>query len=117
MRYMLLLCGEEPTTEPAPAEMEAEMQRWYDYDAAVREAGIMVSSEALQPSPTATTIRVKGAERIVTDGPFAETQEVLGGFYVVDVPDLDTALEWAAKCPAAVNGSVEVRPVMVIPPQ
>ncbi|GAB3998946.1 YciI family protein [Glycomyces albus] len=109
MRYMLLLCDEETATPPS----EAEMAEWYAYDTAIREAGIFVSSEALQPSGTATTVRHKGQERIITDGPFAETQEVLGGFYVVDVPDLDVALDWAAKSPSAKHGSVEVRPVMV----
>ncbi|ADD43080.1 YciI family protein [Stackebrandtia nassauensis] len=113
MRYMLLLNGEEPTTTPSEAEMNAEMAEWGAYDTAVHEAGIFVSSEALQPSQTATTVRLKDQERIVTDGPFVETREVLGGFYVIDVPDLDTALDWAAKCPAAKNGSVEIRPVLV----
>lgn len=104
MRYMLLFYDEEPTTPPSQAEMDAEMAKWYTYDSAVREAGIFVSSEALQPSQTATTLRLKGEERIVTDGPYAETREVLGGYYVVDVPDLDTALDWAARCPAASHG-------------
>lgn len=113
MRYMLLLCGEEPTSPPAQAELDAEMAEWWSYDTAMKDAGVVVSGEALQPSPTATTVRVKGDERLVTDGPFAETREVLGGYYVIDVPDLDTALDWAAKCPAAKNGSVEIRPVMV----
>jgi hypothetical protein len=119
MRYILLFYDEEPTTTPSQAEMDAEMVDWYAYDSAVRDAGIFVSSEALQPSPTATTVRLKGEERVVTDGPFAETREVLGGYYVVDVPDLDTALDWAAKCPAAKHGSIEVRPIMVTdtPPQ
>lgn len=113
MRYMLLFYDEEPTTPPSQAEMDAAMVGWEAYDSAVREAGIFVSSEALQPSQAATTLRLKGGERIVTDGPYAETREVLGGFYVVDVPDLDTALDWAARCPAAEHGSMEVRPVMV----
>jgi len=113
MRYMLLFYDEEPTTMPSQAETDAEMAEWYAYDSALREAGIFVSSEALQPSQTATTVRLKSKERMVTDGPFAETREVLGGYYVVDVPDLDTALDWAARCPTAKHGSVEVRPVMV----
>jgi hypothetical protein len=113
MRYILLFYDEEPTTTPSQEETDAEMAQWHVYDSAVRDAGIFVSSEALHPSQTATTVRLKGEERIVTDGPFAETREVLGGYYVVDVPDLDTALDWAAKCPAAEHGSIEVRPVMV----
>lgn len=119
MRYMLLLYGEEPETPPSQAELDAEMAQWHEYDAAAQAAGIVVSSEALQPSQTATTVRLKGEERVVTDGPFAESREVLGGYYVIDVPDLDTALDWAARCPAVKHGSVEVRPIMVIdePPQ
>lgn len=119
MRYILLFYDEEPTTPPSQAEIDAVMPEWYAYDSALREAGIFVSSEALHPSQTSTTVRLKGEERIVTDGPFAETREVLGGYYVVDVPDLDTALDWAAKSPVAKHGSIEVRPVMVFdePPQ
>lgn len=119
MRYMLLLCGEEPASPPSQAELDAEMAEWWAFDSEINQAGVVVSSEALQPTQTATTIRVKGDERIVTDGPFAETREVLGGYYVVDVPDLDTALDWAAKTPSAKSGSVEVRPVMVFdsPPE
>lgn len=112
MRYLLLLYGEEPATEPTNEEMDAEMALWWDYDTAMTEAGVKLGGEALQSSQTATTVRVKGDERVVTDGPFAETREVLGGYYVVDTPDLDTALDWAAKSPAAKSGSVEVRPIM-----
>ncbi|HSI92760.1 MAG TPA: YciI family protein [Jiangellaceae bacterium] len=112
MRYMLLIYGEEPTAQPSQEELDAEMAEWWAYDTAVKESGVYIGGDALQPSQTATTVRVKGEERLVTDGPFAETREVLGGFYVIDVPDLDTALDWAAKCPAATYGSMEVRPVM-----
>lgn len=112
MRYMLLIYGEEPATEPSQEEMDAVMAQWWAYDSAVKETGFYGGGEALQPSQTATTVRVKGDERIVTDGPFAETREVLGGYYLIDVPDLDTALDWAARCPGAKMGSVEVRPIM-----
>ncbi len=112
MRYVLLIYGEEAATPPPQDEIDASMAEWWQYDTAVRDSGIHVASDALQPSQTATTVRLKDDERVVTDGPFAETREVLGGFYVIDVPDLDTALDWAAKCPAAKYGSMEVRPVM-----
>ena len=112
MRYVLLIYGEEPSAPPTPEETGAIMAEWGAYDGAVRDSGVYVAADALQPSPTATTVRVKGDERIVTDGPFAETREVLGGFYVIDVPDLDTALDWAAKCPGAKSGTMEVRPVI-----
>lgn len=112
MRYMLLIYGEEPTTPPSQEENDAVMAEWWAYDSAIRGSGVYLAGDALQPSQTATTVRLEDDERIVTDGPFAETREVLGGYYLVDVPDLDAALEWAAKCPGAKFGSMEVRPVM-----
>jgi hypothetical protein len=112
MRYVLLIYSEEPPSPPSQEEIDASMAEWWGYDRAVRGAGVVVAADALQPTQTATTLRLKGDERVVTDGPFAETREVLGGFYVVDVPDLDTALDWAAKCPAAKYGTMEVRPVV-----
>lgn len=113
MQYVLLIYSEEPTSPPSPEQAEAVMAEWWAYDTAMKESGFHVTGQALQHTQTATTVRVKGDERVVTDGPFAETREVLGGFYVIDVPDLDTALEWAAKSPGAKYGSMEVRPVMV----
>jgi hypothetical protein len=112
MRYLLLIYSEESTGAPDPAEIETVMNEYYAYENAVGEAGVKQAGEALQPSATATTVRLKGGERVVTDGPFAETREVLGGFYLLDVPDLDAALDWAARCPGAKYGSVEVRPIM-----
>ena len=112
MRYVLLIYSEEPAGAPNPAEIEQVMNEYYAYEQAVGEARVKQAGEALQPSPTATTVRLKDGERVVTDGPFAETREVLGGFYLIDVPDLDAALDWAARCPGAKYGSIEVRPVM-----
>ncbi|MGW4797034.1 YciI family protein [Nonomuraea sp. MG754425] len=91
----------------------ASFEEWVAYDKTVRESGAYVSGESLADLTTATTVRVgPSGERAVTDGPFAETREVLGGFYVIDVPDLDVALDWAARCPGARGGgSVVVRPV------
>nr|WP_285704511.1 YciI family protein [Microtetraspora sp. NBRC 16547] len=101
------------TVDANGAAAECEVQEWMDYDKAVRDAGIWVSGESLADLVTATTVRVgPDGERSVVDGPFAETREVLGGFYVIDVPDLDVALNWAARCPGARgSGSVVVRPV------
>jgi hypothetical protein len=79
----------------------------------MQEKGVLVAGEGLYPTPTATTVRVRDGERSVTDGPFAETKEQLGGFYVLDCKDLDEAIEWAAKIPGAQFGSIEIRPVMV----
>jgi hypothetical protein len=112
MRYLLLIYSEEPTGAPDPAEGEKVMQEYWAYSQALQEAGVVQAGEALDPSNTATTVAVKDGERIMTDGPFAETREVLGGFYLVDVPDLDAALDWAARCPGAKYGKIEVRPVM-----
>jgi len=80
------------------------------YTKALADAGIMVGGAGLQPPAAATTVRQRDAKRQVQDGPYAETKEQLGGFYVINVPDLDTALEWAARCPGAAGGAVEVRP-------
>lgn len=86
---------------------------WGAYTRALIDAGIMVGGEALHPAETATTIRLTNGKREVQDGPYAATKEQLGGFYVIDVPDLDTALAWAARNPAASSGAVEVRPVIM----
>jgi hypothetical protein len=111
-QYMLLIYG--PTEGgPSPEEMQAEMPKWYEYTQALQDAGVMVAGDALQPTETATTVRVRNDETLVADGPFAETKEALGGYYILDVPDLDEALKWAAKIPNVSYGSVEVRPVMV----
>jgi hypothetical protein len=82
------------------------------YTQALTEAGVMVAATGLQPSQTATTVRNQNGQRNVQDGPFADTKEQLGGIYIIDVPDLDTALEWAARNPAASLAGVEVRPII-----
>jgi len=112
MRYVLLIYSEESTGAPDPTLMDQIMGDYWAYEQAVNEARVKQAGEALQPSATATTVRLKDGERVVTDGPFAETREVLGGFYLIDVPDLDAALDWAARCPGAKYGSIEVRPVV-----
>ncbi|KAM3098819.1 YciI family protein [Phormidesmis sp. 146-12] len=81
------------------------------YAQALSEAGVLIAATGLQPSRTATTVRVQDGQRSVQDGPFADTKEQLGGIYIIDVPDLDTALEWAARNPAASLAGVEVRPI------
>ncbi|TDE15076.1 YciI family protein [Jiangella asiatica] len=113
MQYLLLIYGTEPSEQPAPEQLEAEMAEWFAYDEQIRKSGFYVDGNALERANTATTLRVRDGDRVVTDGPFAETREVLGGYYLVDVPDLDTALDWAAKCPGARFGSMEVRPITV----
>lgn len=113
MRYLLTLYR-EPNAGPADGspEQAAEMPRWMEFGAALTEAGGMIAGEALHGTDTATTVSIRNGEVITTDGPFAETKEVLGGFYLIDVADLDAAQEWAAKIPLASYGSVEIRPIM-----
>ena len=89
------------------------MPRWFAYTNELQEAGVLVAGDALQPVDAATTVRVRDGETVISDGPFAETKEALGGYYILDVPDLDAALAWAAKIPNVGYGSVEVRPVVV----
>jgi hypothetical protein len=111
-QYMLLICS-PVDDQRSPEEMQAELPRWFEYTQALQDAGVLVAGDALQPIDTATTVRVRDGETVITDGPFAETKEALGGYYILDVPDLDEALKWAARIPNVHRGSVEVRPVMV----
>ncbi|HEX8855544.1 MAG TPA: YciI family protein [Thermoleophilaceae bacterium] len=115
-QYMLLIYT-PADARPSPEEMQAEMPKWGEYTEALRSSGAMSAGDALHGTETATTVRVRDGETVVSDGPFAETKEVLGGYYVIDVRDLDEALKWAAKIPSAPRGSVEVRPVMVFDEQ
>jgi hypothetical protein len=108
----MLLIYSPSDRRPTPEEQAAEFPRWSAYTEELRSAGIMQAGDALHPSETATTVRVRDGETQVTDGPFAETKETLGGYYLIEVPDLDTALKHAAKMPNIGYGSVEVRPVV-----
>jgi hypothetical protein len=95
------------------AEKEQYWGAWAAYTKALRDAGVMVSGHGLQPPTTSTTVRLRDGKRQVQDGPFADTKEQLGGYYVIEVANLDAALEWAVKCPAAAYAAVEVRPILV----
>lgn len=113
MRYLLLIYDDETKDVNAtPAEMEAMMGEYWAFTKEVNEAGANLASEALQPTSTATTVRVRDGNLLTTDGPFAETKEQLGGFYMVKAANLDEAIAWAAKIPGAKVGCVEVRPIM-----
>lgn len=90
---------------------------WTSYMAAVQKAGIMVSGNGLQPPHTSTVIKIRNGARQVQDGPFADTKEQLGGYAIIEVANIDAALEWAARSPSATYGSVEIRPVLPPPPQ
>ena len=111
MQYICLIYSNE-AIEPQPGteEFVQYIQDYGDFTKRVQEDGVYVGGEALQPVATATTVSAIGGKVEVMDGLFAETKEQLGGYMVFDVPDLDTALEWASKCPAAEYGAVEVRP-------
>ena len=111
MRYLLLIYTEEPTEEPAPDVMAAELEAYNAFTREVTKRGVMLGGEALHPTTAATTVRVRDGEVLATDGPFAETKEALGGYYLIDARDLDEAIELAAKIPGAKHGSIEVRPI------
>lgn len=109
-QYMLLLY-EPNDARPTPDELAAAMPKWNEYTQGLKDDGVFVAGEALERPEIATTVRARDGEVQTTDGPFAETREALGGFYAIDVPDLDTALSYAQRVPNVHYGSVEVRPV------
>ena len=112
MQYMLMFYQPAAEFEQRnDASSQAYRASWVAYADAVRASGISLGGHGLLPPMTGTTLRVRGDKRQVQDGPFADTKEQLGGYFVVDVPDLDAALEWAARAPCAASGGVEVRPV------
>jgi hypothetical protein len=111
MRYALLIySAPEAREQPGPAPAGV-IEDWVAYTRAVKDAGALLGAERLAGTDTATSVRVRGEDRLLTDGPFMETKEHLLGFYLVDVPDLDTALDWAARMPSAGYGTIEVRAV------
>lgn len=113
MKYLLLLYA-APDAEPAygTPEFEAMMGEYMTHSDRMKDVATFIAGEGLQPVETATTLRKRGGRVETIDGPFAETREHLGGFYLIDAPDLDAALRYAAEIPAARYGSVEIRPVM-----
>jgi len=112
MRYLLMIHTDEKAMQAAPKETLGQMTAAYGaYTAAMKEAGAYVGGERLHPSATATVVRVKDGKPHVLNGPYAEIKEQLGGYYLIDAPDLDAAIGWAARCPGASYGAVEVRPI------
>ena len=117
MQYLLLIYGNEAGMQAASTEQVGQMSAAYGaYTEAMKKAGVWVGGERLRPTSDATTVRVKDGKTQVLDGPYAETKEQLGGYYMIDVPDLDAALSWAARCPGAAAGTMEVRPVWPMQP-
>jgi hypothetical protein len=112
MEYMLLVFRSEAEVQKMTSKQTAETTAAFGaYAEALHKAGVMRGGARLRPVETATTVRVQAGETKVLNGPYAETREQLGGYFVIDVPDLDAALSWAARCPAASNGTMEVRPI------
>jgi hypothetical protein len=112
MQYALLIYTNEAAAAAASEQQSREMLGEYmAYSEAMKKAGIVVGGERLRPTSAATTVRVAKGKTEVLNGPYAETKEQLGGFYLIEAPDLDTALSWAARCPGATYGTVEVRPI------
>jgi hypothetical protein len=112
MKYLLMIYGDEAAIKATDkAEAGQVLEAYKSYLDAMAKAGVVLGTNRLQFSATATTVRVANGRTQVLDGPYAETKEQLGGYLLIDVPDLDTALSWAARCPGASSGVVEVRPV------
>jgi hypothetical protein len=113
MQYLLLIYSDEKAgADMSKDAMDAVMADYNAYTDDLGKSGLMRAGEALHPTSAATTVRVQNGKTVTTHGPFAETKEQLGGFYMIDCKNLDEAIEWAAKCPGARAGSIEVRPVM-----
>jgi hypothetical protein len=113
MQYLLLIHDDEAHWGDLPEdERNAVYAEYTKFTEDVQNAGVLLGANQLQPSGTATVVRVEDGKTLTTDGPFAETKEVLGGYYLVDVDTIDEALEWAAKIPGAQYGTIEVRPVV-----
>ncbi len=112
MQYMLLIYGNEAGLQSASKADVDQMHAAYGaYSEALQKAGVIVGGNRLRPTASASTVRVANGKTQVLDGPYAETKEQLGGYYMIDVPDLDAALSWAARCPGASHGAMEVRPI------
>jgi len=112
MQYMLLLYSDEKAWATfSPAEQKAGLEQYAAYGEALRKAGAYVASDRLRDIKTATTVTVVSSKPQVMDGPFADTKEQLGGYYLIEAKSLDEAITWAARCPGASHGHVEVRPV------
>jgi hypothetical protein len=115
MQYALLIYGEEPSEEVPEDLMTSQFAEYETFTSFLRRRGAMLAGEALEPTATATTVRVVDGKTLTTDGPFAETKETLGGFYLVEATDLDEAIRFAAMIPGARRGSIEIRPIFNVP--
>lgn len=113
MRYMMLIYSdEEAEAQRSAEEQEAVMQRYYAFTDEVRQRGVLKAGDPLQPTATATTVRLENGKIVTRDGPYEQTPEQMGGYYILDCANLDEAIELAAKIPAAAEGAIEIRPIM-----
>ena len=122
MKYLLLIYGDEAAMEASmagltPEQQAAQSKVWFDYGDWLTEKGWFVAGDALQATSTATSVRAPDGKAVVTDGPFAETKEQLGGYYLLDVANVDEAIEAGSRCPGAMFGTIELRPIQEFPAQ
>ena len=111
MEYTLLIYADQAAFETiSPAQMKETQAAYHAYTEALQEAGVLRGANRLRPTQTATTVRLRSGKTEVLNGPYAETREQLGGYYIIDVANMDEAIKWASRCPAAQWGSIEVRP-------
>src|ERR1700759_2128631 len=115
MKYLFLLYADAPMPEPGTPEARTLLEDWTGAERAMAEAGVVIDCAPLHPVAAATPVRVRAGETLLTDGPAAEIKEVFGGFTLVECADLDEALRWAARLPTALDGKVEVRPLLQVP--
>lgn len=111
MKYMLLMYANESETPKTPEEYQAIAQAWTDVGQELSTAGVLLSTNGLDPIANATTVRVRDGKQLITAGPVADTHEQLGGYYLLDCKDIDEVIDWAAKVPTAQYGSIEIRPL------
>ena len=118
MQYLLMLYSDESGWEKmSKAEQEQGYKAYMAYTEALKKASAWVGSNRLQPIATATTVKIANGKQQVLDGPYVDSKEQLGGYYLIEAPDLDAAIAWAARCPGASHGTIEVRPVWAMPAQ
>jgi len=115
MKFLCLICSEPPVEAISEGEMQRRFAAYTEFNDGLRKSGHYLGCNRLQPADTAVTVRVRDGKLMTTDGPFAETKEQLGGYYLVDAKDLDEAIALAARIPAARTGSIEVRPIRNVP--
>ena len=116
MQYLLMIySAEDAGPQPGDDDFMQMLGEYQKFTDEVEQAGVMLGGEALESTATATTVRVRDGQSHITDGPFAETKEALGGYYLLDCQDLDEAIRYAAKIPSAAYGCVEIRPIMILP--